>query len=161
MQTGWSPEMTGVNLDEGVGVLFRARRPFHPERLRELMSAGLDGVLRAKGVVWLATQMRRSINWMQAGGSLGLDRGPIWYGAVPVEQWSMLPGRLMETMQHWEEPYGDRRQELLLLGPGLDEAALVKALNRCLLNDEEFSDGPASWQNFKDPFPDFDAEMSH
>ena len=53
----------------------------------------------------------------------------------------------------WEEPFGDRRQTLVLIGQDLDEAAHRAALARALLTDAELAVGPAAWADFEDPFP--------
>jgi len=34
--------------------------------------------------------------------------------------------------EHWEEPFGDMRQELVFIGQELDEAAFKSALNKYL-----------------------------
>jgi hypothetical protein len=49
--------------------------------------------------------------------------------------------------------YGDRRQELALLGVDLDRAALEACLDACLLTDAEMAAGPEAWAAYADPFP--------
>ena len=34
--------------------------------------------------------------------------------------------------------YGDCRQEIVFIGIGMDEAAIIKCMDACLLSDEEF-----------------------
>jgi hypothetical protein len=53
-------------------------------------------------------------------------------------------------------PFGDRRQELVLIGQNLDRAALEAALDACLLSDAEMAAGPQAWANYDDPFPSWD-----
>ncbi|QWA10473.1 GTP-binding protein [Sodalis ligni] len=55
--------------------------------------------------------------------------------------------------QHWLEGIGDARQELVLIGRGLDEAVLRKRFDDCLLTDEEMALGAKIWQWYSDPFP--------
>jgi hypothetical protein len=50
-------------------------------------------------------------------------------------------------------PYGDRRQELVFIGQGLDEKALRRRLDQCLLDEHEMRMGPLGWGQLPDPFP--------
>ncbi|MEQ8903045.1 MAG: GTP-binding protein [Roseovarius sp.] len=47
---------------------------------------------------------------------------------------------------HWQEPWGDRRQEIVFVGAGIDWAALRGRLDTALMQDEGAEDLP-------DPFP--------
>jgi hypothetical protein len=51
------------------------------------------------------------------------------------------------------EPFGDMRQELVFIGQSLDKAAMIEALDQCLLTDAELLQGKAYWATLKDPFP--------
>jgi hypothetical protein len=51
-----------------------------------------------------------------------------------------------------QEPYGDRRQEIVLIGMGMDKEALTAFLDTALLTDEEMQVGPSAWQSLFDPF---------
>jgi hypothetical protein len=56
-------------------------------------------------------------------------------------------------MEKWQEPYGDRRQELVFIGQNLDQHALHQWLDECLLTDAELDAGEANWAVLQDPFP--------
>ncbi len=53
----------------------------------------------------------------------------------------------------WHPLWGDRRQELAVIGVGLDEARVRAELDACLLDDAELGQGPVAWQGLDDPFP--------
>ncbi|HEY2206666.1 MAG TPA: GTP-binding protein [Pseudonocardia sp.] len=71
-------------LDDDCGVrlaLFTARRPFHPARLHEAMDLLLDGVVRSKGRIWLATRPE-AVLWLEsAGGGLQVGYVDQWLAA--------------------------------------------------------------------------------
>ena len=52
----------------------------------------------------------------------------------------------------WDEIWGDRRQELVIIGQDLNQLEVTDALNACLLSDQEMQSGPASWSTLPDPF---------
>lgn len=134
---------------EGPGFVFRARRPFHPERLWALLHRE-DGlfraVVRSKGFFWLATRNEESGLWAQAGASASFEPAGAWYAALPEGE------RPEDAAEDWEEPFGDRRQEIAFLGEGLEAARLAAALDACLLTDAELAT-PERWTALSDPFP--------
>ncbi len=51
------------------------------------------------------------------------------------------------------EPFGDMRQELVFIGQNMDRNGMTKALDDCLLSEEEVLRGKAYWATLHDPFP--------
>lgn len=135
--------------------LRRARRPFHPERLKALFASEWPGVIRSKGFFWLATRMAEVGEWAQAGAASRTSRAGLWWAAIRRSAWPTDEAEKAEILCERREPYGDRRQELVLIGINMDEAGLRAALNRSLLTDEELAAGPKHWKKLHDPFPDW------
>jgi len=141
--------------------VYRARRPFHPERLWELVdSDALDDVCRSKGYVWFATRNDDALYWSQAGIAMRVDAAGWWWAAIDPEQWPDDAETIEEIRGRFQEPFGDRRQELVLIGQEMDREAITAAFDACLLTDEELEAGPAVWSAFNDPFPVAEPEES-
>lgn len=133
--------------------VFEARRPFHADRLMSLVEQdGLAGVIRSKGVVWLATRHDRAGEWSHAGHVFSLHPAGMWAAATSREDWPDDGEFLAEIEEAWAEPWGDRRIELVLIGQYLDQERITAALDECLLTDEELAAGPAVWAAWDDPF---------
>lgn len=133
--------------------VFRARRPFHPQRLWDALQDAPEGVLRAKGFLWLANHHDEIAFWSQAGGSLRLEARGRWWAAAPPE--SRPREGWLES--RWQEPWGDRRQEIVFIGLDLDWEALTSHYEGALLTDEELMQGPEGWRRYADPFPHWTA----
>ncbi len=133
--------------------VYEARRPFHPERLMATIEGELfDGVVRSKGVVWLATRHDKAGEWSQAGGLFSLHPAGLWAASTSRDEWPDDPEFHNDVAEVWEEPWGDRRIELVVIGRYLDENQIAEALSECLLTDEELEASPAVWDAFEDPF---------
>jgi G3E family GTPase len=142
--------------------VYESRRPFHPARFDSFLNEkGFEGAIRSKGHVWLATRMEFSGLWQHAGRIGSLECVGVWWSAVPKEEWTYDDDFHSEIMQISEAPYGDRRQELVVIGHELNEAEFRERLNQCLLTDEEFAAGPDAWANYEDPFPEWSYEDGH
>ena len=138
---------------EGItSAVYSSRRPFHPQRFREFLKHDLDGVIRAKGFFWLATQM-------DVVGGLNVA-GPERQAAAVGHWWAAMANQLpegatppAEIRAEWLEPFGDRRQALSFVGLSVDAARLLERLDGCVLTDSEMTAGERSWQAWPDPFP--------
>lgn len=137
--------------------VFRARRPFHPLRLSEFIQGDLmDTVLRSKGTIWLATRPEDTILWSQAGTELVFDLVGTWWADTPVDDWPDDPDERATITNVWEDPHGDRRQELVFIGLHMEHAPMIAELDACLLTDQELAAGIDTWLDFEDPFPEWE-----
>ena len=134
--------------------VYRRWRPFHPQRLWDFLVDGdlAASVVRSKGLMWLATRHDYGGEWSSAGNVLGCEPLGRWLAATPQDDWSDDEEFREEAKSIWCEPYGDRRQELVLIGCDLDEAAVTAELDECLLTDDELAEGPEAWASYEDPF---------
>lgn len=156
---GWYRELDGKHHQpetEEFGItshVYRARRPFHPQRLADELSKKWPGLLRSKGYAWLATRPGIAL-WSSAGSYFSLSRSGSWWTDVPRERWPQL-GSSNRTWidQRWQEPHGDRRQEVVFIGQDLDPLDIDVRLDRCLLTGSEMEGGPTRWQRYPDPLP--------
>jgi G3E family GTPase len=155
---GWLKELRGEHTPETeeYGIthfVYRARRPFHPERCWRLIGSEWPGVVRSKGFFWLASRPTYVGSWSQAGGVCRHGAMGMWWAAVPKAYWPEDAESLKSIDDDWDPQVGDARQELVLIGIDMDETALRRRLNACLLTDAEMSKGPEAWHRFTDPFP--------
>jgi G3E family GTPase len=155
---GWQLTLRGEGASEteeyGVAsFVYRARRPFHPQRFYDRLRRDWHGILRSKGFFWLASRLDKIGVWSQAGRMARLDFGGFWWAAIPNDYWPELPQIRERIESVWNPEVGDCRQELVFIGIDMDEIAIYDSLQECLLTDQELSLGPQAWATFADPFP--------
>lgn len=154
---GWLKEARGEHIPESeeYGIssfVYRARRPFHPERFAEFVKTEHEGVLRGKGFFWMASRNDMAGLWSLAGGACRVEPGGMWWAAIPRKEWPRTTLERKEIKSDWQEPFGDRRQELVFIGIEMNEKSIRRALNRCLLTKDEMILGPGCWADFPDEF---------
>jgi G3E family GTPase len=140
--------------------VYRARRPFHPGRLWAYLEEAWPGVLRSKGLFWLATRMNESGLWSQAGKACSHQSAGRWWSSVPRELWPEDDTLRASILAEFRGPFGDRRQEIVVIGQNLDESALRVRLDACLIDPFEMRLGPLGWAQLPDPFPAWETESN-
>lgn len=81
---GWTKELENEHTPEteeyGISsFIFRTQRPFHPQRwYRYLNEHYPTGIIRAKGLFWMASRPNVAISFSQAGGSLRIEGAGAW-----------------------------------------------------------------------------------
>jgi G3E family GTPase len=135
--------------------VYRARRPIVPEKIHKALVGDLPGVIRAKGHFWLATRPNWVAEFSLAGALSSVSPLGTWWAAVPKERWPEHDAARSYIAQHWEEPWGDRRQEIVFIGAGIDWPALKARLDACLL-PIHLGSGPDDLPDeMEDPFPEW------
>lgn len=135
--------------------VYRARRPFHPERFQSFVNRTWPGVIRAKGFFWLATRPDYVGEISQAGALVRSHKRGRWWSAVPRQYWPEHPDWHKAMRDYIDPEWGDRRQEIVFIGADpMDETALRRDLDECLVAEDQFV--PERWAEHPDPFPVWD-----
>ena len=155
----WAKELYGfadhVPETEEYGVtsfVYRARRPFMPEKINAVLNSEMPGVIRAKGHFWMATRPEWVAEFSLAGALSSVKPIGTWWASVPKEIWPDHDSVGTYIAKHWEEPWGDRRQEIVFIGSGIDWPKLKARLDAALLPNV-YAGGPNALPNLPDPFP--------
>ncbi|MEO1362685.1 MAG: GTP-binding protein [Pseudomonadota bacterium] len=156
----WAKELYGfadhVPETEEYGVtsyVYRARQPFVPEKILEVLNGDMPGVIRAKGHFWLATRPDWVAEFSLAGALSSVKPIGTWWASVPKERWPEHVAAADYITEHWCEPWGDRRQELVFIGAGIDWPALKARLDACLVPLVAAPGPDALPLDMPDPFP--------
>jgi len=155
----WLKEIRGEHVPETLeygidSFVYRADRPFHPERFNQWIETIPETVIRAKGLFWLATRFEEVGDFALAGTQLHLRAAGWWWGIVDEGEWPEAI-RQQAKEKNWQSPYFDHRQELVFIGIEMDKEHIIKSLNDCLLTDDEWRLGVVGWRTLNDPFPEW------
>ncbi|TWW00280.1 GTP-binding protein [Chitinophaga pinensis] len=161
-QAGWIEELnkpahTPETEEYGISsFVYRSRRPFHPERFWNYLNQEWhSNIIRSKGLFWLASRRDEALNWSQAGGSLRAERAGVWWDSMPYKdriQYISFLDNQEEIEKRWDKRFGDRLNELVIIGRTLDKETIVNELEDCLCNDTEIANMEIGG-TFRDEFP--------
>ena len=153
-QDGWLDslvEHTPETEEYGISnFIYECRVPFHPQRFYDCLKKEWPGVIRSKGIFWLATRLELAGFWSQAGAVSRYQCAGYFWAAVPKQHW---PEEREHIERVWDGANGDCRQELVLIGQNMNQEALTAMLDECLLTEEETEIHEKKWKKlFPDPF---------
>ena len=163
---GWIQELE--NRDKGIAhtpeteeygissFVFRDKRPFHPDRFWNYIGEEWHaGIIRSKGLFWIASRPNDALNWSQAGGSLRAESAGVWWASMSFKERSQYASFLNNQAQiesRWDKRFGDRQNELVIIGQDLNEEIICQELEKCLCTEEEIKLMESNGK-FNDPFP--------
>lgn len=155
----WAKELYGFQdhtpETEEYGVtsyVYRARRPFVPEKIMNVLNGDMPGVIRAKGHFWISTRPDFVAEFSLAGALSSVRPLGTWWATIPADRRPDNESARAYIQSHWQEPWGDRRQEIVFIGSGIDWPALKARLDSALL-PEVAASGPETLPDLPDPFP--------
>jgi G3E family GTPase len=156
---GWVREIEGNHRPEteeyGINsFIYRSRKPLHPIRFEKFLEMNFSNVLRAKGYVWIASRPQWAIAYSRAGNTANIEPVGYWWAATSKDKWPEIGNEERDLMEaNWQEPYGDRVNEIVFIGRKIDRAPIEAMLQTCELSSEEIALGNNYWESYMDPFP--------
>ena len=129
--------------------VFRADRPFHPERFAELLESLPSAIIRAKGFFWSAGREDIAMGLDKAGHSVRAGPTGNWIATLPDDEQRRYRQAMPNLDEEWDEQWGDRGSELVFIGRNFDPSVLEEWLADCVLTDAEMD---ADWSRYPDPF---------
>jgi G3E family GTPase len=135
--------------------VYRARRPFIPEKIHAFFNRSWPGVVRAKGFFWLASRPQWVGEVSQAGAVVRHEAIGYWWAAVPKTNWPDDENLVARIDKGWHKIWGDRRQEIVFIGTrDMDKDKIRADLDACLLPVTDTAPlDVGEWKNLPDPFP--------
>ncbi len=141
---GWIKELNNEHTPEteeyGISsFVFRDRRPFDPEKFWHYVQRKWPAnIIRSKGLFWLASRPNQALMWSQAGGSLKAESYGRRWASVPLNEKATNPYYMEnqeDIMKKWDKKYGDRMNEIVIIGQELNEEKITNELKDCLCDD--------------------------
>ena len=136
-------------------MVFRDTRPLHPKRFWNYIQQNWPaGIIRSKGLFWIASRPADALNWSQAGGSVRAESAGVWWASMPAAQRLRYQAYTenRDTIDSRWGRFGDRVNELVLIGQDLDPGQILQELQQCLCTEGEIRLMETGGQ-FEDPFP--------
>lgn len=136
INSGFGLQETSKHKDYGlVSFVYNSRRAFDETKLLKVLRSGLPGVVRAKGFYWSTRQPKRVGMLSIAGKILRNDFIGQWWADMIEDGYATAAQVPEKLQQKWHPQLGDRRQELVFIGIGLDQASITEALRACEVAD--------------------------
>ncbi len=144
---GWQKELeseshTPETQEYGISsFVFRDKRPFHHDRFWVYLNEKFpSNILRSKGLFWISSRPDQALSWGQAGGSLRADSAGVWWSSMPfgerIKRASFIDNQ-KAIEARWDKAFGDRLNELVIIGQDLDEQKIRQELELCLCTPTE------------------------
>lgn len=169
---GWVQELQTPHVPESeeFGIssfVFRANRPFHPQRLFDLINkfvnvedatqlrkGAIKGVIRSKGILWVANCCAYRLNWHSAGSQIQVMKGSPWTSALieagyDIEDRAEMMEEEKKAGHVYDPVWGDRQQELVVIGVNIDKKELRQQLEDALIEPALFAQATADKKRYE------------
>jgi len=136
--------------------VYRTKKPFDSDRFWKYVQYDFPGnIIRSKGLFWITSRPEQALIWGQAGGSLRADSAGVWWCTMPYEKRTRYLSfvdnqKLIES--DWNASFGDRKNEIVIIGQDLNQEQIELELDLCLATEEELA--TEKWQQgYEDEWP--------
>lgn len=80
--------------------------------------------------------------WAHAGKLWKIEQGGQWLATLPFDEWkSEDVEEFFKSGLKWDQTWGDRRQEIVIIGVHMDKENIREEIESCLLRNEEMNPG--------------------
>jgi len=127
-------EPAGQHSEYGItSFVFEDRRPLDRDRFTSFMENDYpDALIRAKGYIWFSDDDMHVQLFEQAGRNASITEVSNWVASLSAEDQKEVFDNYPETLNDWDKTYGDRLNQVVLIGRGYDQGEIIRKLQDCL-----------------------------
>ena len=111
---------------------FEERRPFNRSRFEQLVEHFPKQIIRTKGYIWFSDDDEHIQLFEQAGRNCALTQLNEWMASYPEDELEAMFEAFPELKDDWDDTYGDRINQLVVIGKGFEKAEMIQLLKDCL-----------------------------
>ena len=113
--------------------VFEEKRPFNRERFMNFVNNNYPKeLIRAKGYIWFSDADANVQLFEQAGRNSSVMNVAYWIDALDEKQKQEYLEYNPDVKADWDEEFGDRVNQLVIIGKGYNKEAITAALKSCL-----------------------------
>lgn len=113
--------------------VFEEKRPFNRERFMNFVNNNYPKeLIRAKGYIWFSDAEANVQLFEQAGRNSSVMTVAYWIDALEEKQKQEYLEYNPDVKDAWDEEFGDRVNQLVIIGKGYNKAAIETELRKCL-----------------------------
>lgn len=113
--------------------VFEEKRPFNRERFMNFVNNNYPKeLIRAKGYIWFSDADANVQLFEQAGRNSSVMTVAYWIDALEEKQKQEYLEYNPDVKETWDEEFGDRINQLVIIGKNYNKATIVAELRKCL-----------------------------
>ena len=113
--------------------VFEEKRPFNRERFMNFVNKNYPKeLIRAKGYIWFSDADANVQLFEQAGRNSSVMPVAYWIDALEEKKKQEYLDYNPDVKEAWDEEFGDRVNQLVIIGKGYNQKAIREALESCL-----------------------------
>ena len=113
--------------------IYKRRKPFDLDKLNAYAENWPTSIVRAKGIMWTIEHPDTAYVFEQAGRQMTMDESSLFVDAASDDERQQAITEYPEIMEDWDPEVGDRMNKICFIGRHMDEEALIKGLDSCLV----------------------------
>ena len=122
-------------LEYGIATfVYERRKPFDVDRFADFVATWPNSVIRSKGMLWAIQDPDMCYVFEQAGQHSYLSENGRFIASAPEDERRQIIAENPQVLDDWDETCGDRETKICFIGKGMDEEALVRGLDACLVD---------------------------
>lgn len=121
-------------LEYGISTfIYQRHQPVDVDRFNEYLQQWPSAIIRCKGEFWCAQDPDMSYIFEQAGHQVSLTDNGLYVACAPKEEQEAMIKETPELLDDWDPVTEDRETKLCFIGRDMDQDAITKALDGCLV----------------------------
>ena len=112
-------------------------RPFDREKFAEFVESFYpENIIRAKGYIWFSDDDVHVQLFEQAGRNASINEVSNWVASFTEEDKQEVIKNYPDVMDEWDDTYGDRLNQIVFIGKGMDKAKIIEILDDCVEKEQ-------------------------